>query len=210
MPSQDLFDNIIHRLSEIRLLRLAEVRHITNYIRALEESTNSNRTDTRRPERTGQQRHTNQEETEFARAERLFIEERGYLVDRRTEARAGRTESQAGRPERPIVTNVNNRRTQRALRNSRRARQVNRRNHRARQVNQRHSRPQAENILRTSHRVGNTPLTRRPDAPHFEQAGPTVLNQLVDLFVEEIVRQVDPEGDTRRVNTQVRTVQNSR
>jgi len=70
MSIQELFESIANRLSETRLLRLAEVRLLTTYIRQFEESAARNRTDQRPAEQGNRNQEETQEESEFARAER--------------------------------------------------------------------------------------------------------------------------------------------
>mmetsp|Transcript_5310 Transcript_5310/g.7828 ORF Transcript_5310/g.7828 Transcript_5310/m.7828 type:complete len:184 (+) Transcript_5310:65-616(+) len=163
MPIQDLFELLINRLSETRLLRLAEVRYLTSFIQALEA----------RLEPAAAERQPTDDNVE--EAERLFIEERGYLEDRRsrrTETRAGRPEhNTVRRPERPIVASAPERRNRRILRRRR-----------ARQAIQR-ARQQATD---TRTNQASSTLTRTPDASQVEQAGNIVINQVADQISRDI------------------------
>mmetsp|Transcript_6936 Transcript_6936/g.10100 ORF Transcript_6936/g.10100 Transcript_6936/m.10100 type:complete len:200 (+) Transcript_6936:98-697(+) len=173
MPTQDLFVILLNRLSETRLLRLAEVRYLTSFIQELEARLG--------PAETDDHVNNTPAENNLEEAERLFIEERGYLEERpsrRTETRASRPERpiavRASRPERPIVANTHPRNN--ILRRRRRARQA---AHQARrQAGDRSTRPYRPDSI----------LTRRPDASHVEQASNIVITQVAAQLGEDIER----------------------
>lgn len=116
MPEQDLFELIARRWSEIRLLRLAEVRYITTYIRALEASSQVATATVHPLNRAATRPKTS-----------LTSNKRGYLVDRGSTPNA---EPQI-KPDSPNVPSllINNKRNRRILRR-RRARQANQENRR--------------------------------------------------------------------------------
>lgn len=164
---QDLLEQLITRLSETRLLRLAEVRYLTSFIQELEDRAgNYTRPNLSRPPN----------QPDITEAERLFIEERGVLEDRRprrTETSARPQPVRASRPQRPIVANAptnpgrRNTRIRRAGPTSRTNTQVPARNIRRQQV---------------SH------LTRRPSARQVQQAGNIVIDQVAEQLSQDIHR----------------------
>ena len=97
MPTQDLFVLLLNRLSETRLLRLAEVRYLTSFILKLEARLGpaDDNVNNAPAERSPQE------------LERLWIDERGYVEGdfnfNTPEISARRTETRASRPERPIA-----------------------------------------------------------------------------------------------------------
>ena len=193
MPILDLLTLLIERLSETRLLRLAEVRYLTSFIQELETRQASEETVARRRHHV----HNAPNVTDLEEAERLFIEERGFLEARTS----NRTESQrrpaarqapvrADRPERPIVASTQHRNHILHRRRSR--------SHNARQAPPRTRRP-TENRTYPSDSV----LRRRPAASHIEQAGDLVINSIVDHLNRDIARRAVTHArtTTRRTST---------
>ena len=190
MPTNELFALLLNRLSEERLLRLAEVRYLTSFIQELE--TRRDPENTTRP--AVNRRNTDNDEpalSSIEEAERLFIEERGYLNARRTTNNERPVTAPVNTPERIIAGARNNRFSRRQ-----RTRQATQARQRPARVHNSGSRPYSTNSL----------LVRRPNASQVRQAGDIVTNRVAELLSEDIIERASAHA----VNTVRRSDTNSR
>ena len=175
MPFSELLTLLIARINETRLTRLAEVRYLTTFIQELETRLATENAEESRSTRY-EPNNTAPANPDLEEAERLFIEERGYLNQPHRPTRARRPIRPAtvrtDRPVRPIVASTHTR--NHIIRRRRSVRQ-----------NTTQSRREANNRTYPIDSV----LRRRPDASHVQQAGNRITQDIAEHLSEDIERQ---------------------